>query len=247
MMKSQKPNLEHLPKHVALILDGNGRWAQRNLVKRLEGHYEGAKRVADIVECARATGISFLTLYVFSEENWKRPQSEVKGLIKLLEKYLKKERQLMIDNAISLRTIGNVHKLPQKTQDIINEVKEATHKGQQMILTLALSYGGRDEILRAVNEIAQKVKEDKLKPEDITEDLFSSHLDTHFMPDPDIIIRTSGEKRISNFLPWQCTYSEFFFLDKFWPEFKEEDFFNILKEFENRDRRFGGLKPSSSS
>ena len=242
MNKTKDYSLKKLPKHVAIIMDGNGRWAQSRDKNRIAGHEEGARRVQEIVEFSRSIEIPYLTLYAFSHENWRRPKLEVNALMFLLMKYLRYEKQNMIKNNIALETIGDLDRLPKKVQEVISEVKKATSRNHKMVLNLALSYGGRVEIIQASKSFTKECLAGNIKIDDLNEDTYKKYLYTHNMPDPDIVIRTGGEKRISNFLPWQCVYSELFFVDKLWPEFKEDDFFQILNDFQSRDRRFGGIK-----
>ncbi len=244
MNKINNYKLNILPKHVAIIMDGNGRWAQSHNKNRIAGHEEGAHRVREIVEFSRSIEIPYLTLYAFSHENWRRPKLEVNALMYLLRKYLKKEKQNMIKNNIALDTIGDLDRLPKNVQEVICEVKEATYKNHKMVLNLALSYGGRVEIIEASKSFTKECLAGNVKINDLNEDTYKKYLYTNNMPDPDIVIRTGGEKRISNFLPWQCVYSELFFIDKPWPEFKEQDFYQILNDFQSRERRFGGIKPN---
>jgi len=230
---------ENLPTHVAIIMDGNGRWAKARGGERLEGHKAGAKTVREIVTFAREIGIRYLTLYAFSSENWGRPEQEVSGLMDLLSEYLKDEKQTLLDNDIELSTIGDTSKLPLMVRGLLNATKLATKGLDGMRLTLALSYGSRDELLRAVRGIATDVKKGKLDVKDIDEDAIGKRLYTHDMPDPDLMLRTSGEQRISNFLLWQLAYAELSFVDMAWPEFSKEAFVNALRDYASRQRRFG--------
>lgn len=233
-----------LPKHIGVILDGNGRWALRQSIRRVAGHFEGAKRVKELVESARELNIAFMTLYVFSEENWKRPKTEVSALLTLLKKYLMREKENLINQGIKLTTIGNIHKLPDHVKKVLFDVIDATQDNSQMSLILALSYGGRTEIVNAAKELVRQHACGNIHLSDINEQTFSTYLETSQIPDPDIIIRTSGEKRTSNFLPWQSIYSEFFFIEKLWPEFHKEDFHQILAEYQTRQRRYGDIMVS---
>ena len=232
-----------MPQHVAIIMDGNGRWAQSHGEARIFGHRAGAKVVREITTHASKQGIRYLTLYAFSHENWKRPQDEVEGLMKLLWEYLKAEKATLLKNRIELRMIGNAHRLPLTVRTLLSSVQKATRGLSRMRLTLALSYGGQDEIIRAMQKIAQKVQAGKMQPEDINSAVLESHLDTHDMPPPDLIIRTSGEQRLSNFLPWQSAYSELFFTDVPWPAFTTQEFDRAIEIYTQRDRRFGALSP----
>ena len=241
-MKSDiEPNLDpaKLPRHLAVIMDGNGRWAKKKGWLRVRGHEEGAESVRVIVRTCRKLGIGALTLYAFSEENWARPKAEVAALMGLLKRFLKSEKDEMVQNGIRLYTIGDTSKLPQDVQDTLAETKEATKNGKGMSLNLALSYGGRQEIIRAVRLLAEQVLRGDLSPEDITEQAVASRLYTAHLPDPDLLIRTSGEQRISNFLPWQTAYSEFYFTPVYWPEFREPELYEALEAFAGRQRRFG--------
>ena len=228
---------EKMPSHVGVIMDGNGRWAQLRGLPRIEGHRVGAERAKEIIETSAALGIKCLTLYTFSTENWQRPNSEVSMLMKLLEIYLKKELSGLIKQGIVFRTIGETWRLPENIQSLLRKTRERTAANKGMTLVIALSYSGRSEILRAV----QKVMKTGVKPEDLTEDLFSGHLDTAGLPPPDLIIRTSGERRLSNFLLWQSAYAELYFTDTLWPDFDKEEFKLAMQDFQGRERRFGGI------
>jgi len=234
-------NKENLPRHVAIIMDGNGRWAENKALHRVRGHQKGADSVRKIVTLSRNLGIEWLTLYAFSEENWKRPKHEVNALMKLLKRFLKGELKEMQENGIRLNTIGNTEKLPANTREVLLETIRQTSHNTNMVLTLALSYGGRQEILNAVQKIAHKVQKGEIKPTDITEERFSNSLYTRGMPDPDLLIRTSGEYRISNFLLWQISYSEIYITPTLWPDFGEQEFLKALTEYQRRDRRFGAI------
>ncbi|MDL1955937.1 MAG: isoprenyl transferase [Candidatus Desulfofervidus auxilii] len=233
--------LNKLPVHVAIIMDGNGRWAKRRGLPRIVGHQEGAKRAREIVETARELGIKILTLYTFSYENWQRPQEEVKFLMHLLEDYLKEERKNLIKEDIRLQAIGDLSLLPKTTYETLQSVIKDTIHCQSMIFNLAISYGGRQEIIYAVRNLIEKIKQNKIKIEDINIDLFSKFLWTKGLPDPDLIIRTGGEIRISNFLLWQCAYAEFYFTPILWPDFHKAEFIEALKDYQNRERRFGKI------
>jgi undecaprenyl diphosphate synthase len=220
-------------------MDGNGRWAQRRGLRRVRGHAAGAESVRLVVRQARKVGVKYLTLYAFSEENWQRPGTEIRALMALLSRYLHRELQEMQDNQIAFRAIGNLSRLPQKVQRELAQTAAATAQGAQMVLTLALSYGARNEIVEAVKNLAREVQAGRLSPEDIDQDFFSRHLFTTDMPDPDLLIRTSGEFRLSNFLLWQSAYTELYFTDTLWPDFREEEFMKALWDYQQRDRRFG--------
>jgi undecaprenyl diphosphate synthase len=233
------PEPKALPRHVAVIMDGNGRWARKKAMNRVRGHEEGSESVREIVRASREIGISYLTLYAFSEENWKRPAMEVQALMKLLKRFLKSELQEMLDNGIRLQTIGRTHKLPKDVRSVLEDTMAKTSGNRDMVLTLALSYGGRQELLDGVSRIAQKVRSGDLEPGDITEEVFSGHLYTARMPDPDLLIRTSGEQRISNFLLWQIAYSEIYITPTLWPDFRKEEYLSAIADYQNRERRFG--------
>jgi len=235
---------ESLPKHVAIIMDGNGRWAEKHAFPRVRGHRKGAESVRTIVTLCRKLGIGYLTLYAFSEENWKRPPHEVNALMKLLGSFLKRELKEMKENGIRLNVIGRPEKLPATTRKVLQDTIRETSHGSKMVLTLALSYGGRQEILDAVRTLARKVKNGGMDPADISEDQFSGSLYTSGMPDPDLLIRTSGEYRISNFLLWQISYSEIYITPTLWPDFGEADFLKALSEYQKRDRRFDAVAPT---
>lgn len=230
-----------MPRHVAIIMDGNGRWAKGKSLPRVRGHRKGAESVKKIVTLSRKLGIRWLTLYAFSEENWKRPSHEVNALMKLLESFLKRELKEMQENGIRLNTIGRTDKLPATTRKVLENTIALTAGGQDMVLTLALSYGGRQEILDAARTIALKIKNSAITPEEITEAQFSDCLYTAGMPDPDLLIRTSGEYRISNFLLWQISYSEIHITPTLWPDFGEPEFLAALEDYQKRDRRFGAI------
>ncbi|MBW2353491.1 MAG: isoprenyl transferase [Deltaproteobacteria bacterium] len=230
---------KQLPAHVAIIMDGNGRWAKRKGLSRIHGHQRGADTVRKIVTFSREIGIRFLTLYAFSEENWKRPAHEVKALMKLLNRFLKAELEEMQENGIRLKTIGRVAKLPKSTRQILLDTVEQTSSNTGMTLTLALSYGGRQEIVDAIRKITGQIRENKISPDQIDEELVSNSLYTSGMPDPDLLIRTSGEYRVSNFLLWQISYCEIFITQTLWPDFGEDDFREALLAYQKRERRFG--------
>lgn len=220
-------------------MDGNGRWAkQRGLVRSL-GHEKGTKAVRETVEAAAKLGISYLTLYAFSTENWNRPRLEVQTLMKLLVSSLRKEIGTLQDNDIKLSAIGNLNQLPKKVKSELEEVIEKTKRNKRMTLTLALSYGSREEIATALKEISFKVKNNIISPENIDEQIINNHLYTHDLPDVDLLIRTSGEQRISNFLLWQIAYAELYFTEVLWPDFTEQELYKALYNYQNRERRFG--------
>jgi undecaprenyl diphosphate synthase len=240
-------NLDAIPSHVAIIMDGNGRWAKKRLMNRINGHSKGSETVRTIVTSARELGIKTLTLYAFSTENWARPKTEVSALMALLKKFIVSERQSLEENNIRLNIIGQKHKLPPDVLKAAKETMELTKNNNKMLLNLALSYGGREEITSAFKKIATKIDAQDLKIQDITPELISEHLYTATMPDPDLIIRTSGEYRLSNFMLWQAAYSEIFISDTLWPDFTKQEFVEILKNFQERDRRFGKVKCNTSN
>jgi undecaprenyl diphosphate synthase len=233
----------HLPKHVAIIMDGNGRWAKQRGLPRVMGHRAGTKTVKKIVTAASEIGIQVLTLYAFSTENWKRPPQEVRGLMKLLKSFLKAERSTMLRNNIILRSIGRVKDLPsdvlQELRSVAQETAEQGRGKECLILNLALNYGGRAEIVRAAKRTAEKCLRGEIDPEDITEESFAGELYTTGLPDPDLIIRTGGESRLSNFLLWQASYAELYMTAVKWPDFSKAIFLQILVNFQKRERRFG--------
>ncbi len=228
-----------LPRHVAVIMDGNGRWAKKRLLNRIKGHEKGTEAVRTIVRTCRELGISILTLYAFSTENWQRSKSEIAALMTLLERFLNSERQELMENNIRLNAIGQIERLPNSTRSALKEIMDFTKDNESMTLNLALSYGSRDEILKMVRSIADKIKSGELEPEAITSEHIVDHLYTGQMADPDILIRTSGEMRVSNFMLWQIAYSEIFITPTLWPDFTRDEFFKILFDFQNRERRFG--------
>jgi undecaprenyl diphosphate synthase len=230
---------QKIPRHVAIIMDGNGRWAQRRGWFRVRGHVAGMESVRVVTRLARRLGISYLTLFAFSEENWQRPAMEIRVLMALMRSYLRRELKEMQDNQIALKAIGNLSQLPERVRRELDETIAATAKGDRMDLTLALSYGGRNEIVQAAQSLAREVAAGHLKPEDIDAARFSRCLYTADMPDPDLIIRTSGEYRLSNFLLWQSAYTELYVTETLWPDFREEEFLQALETYQQRDRRFG--------
>ncbi len=232
-------NLSSLPKHVAVIMDGNGRWAKEKGKLRVFGHKNGVKAVRETVETAAKLGIEVLTLYAFSTENWNRPKLEVDMLMTLLVSSLKKELKLLQDNNISLRTIGEIQSLPKKAQKQLNEVIEKTKNNTHLILNLALSYSSQTEIVNAFQNISKKIVNNELSVEEIDENIINNHLYTRNLPNVDLMIRTSGEKRISNFLLWQIAYAELYFTPVYWPDFNEESFYKAIIEYQQRERRYG--------
>jgi len=236
---SKKIDPQQLPRHIAVIMDGNGRWAQQHSLPRVEGHWAGVKVVDRIVTLGCKMNLEALTLYSFSDENWNRPSAEIGTLMKILDFYLKKELNRMKKENIQFKTIGHLADLPVSIQKLIEYSINETRNNTGMILTLALSYGGRQEIIDAVKTIAQMVKNGKVLPENIDSPLFESFLSTHPIPDPDLLIRTSGERRISNFLLYQSAYTELHYNNVLWPDFTEDDFLNAIIDYQSRDRRFG--------
>lgn len=228
-----------VPQHVAIIMDGNGRWARQQSLSRLEGHKKGSDVARDIVTAASRIGISYLTLYAFSSENWRRDPNEVSGLMALLKHYLEDEADELHKEGVRLKVIGERDLLPNTILNLIEHVEERTKANKAITLQMAISYGSRAEILHAAKAIAEKVRDHRLDPENLTEQVFEQHLYTAGAPDPDLLIRTSGEQRISNYLLWQLAYTELVFVDKFWPDFTPEDFMDALLTYQNRERRFG--------
>ena len=235
--------MEHLnvPQHVAIILDGNGRWAKKKHLPRNMGHAQGSKTVERIIEDAYDLGIKYLTVYAFSTENWKRPKNEVDALMKLLRDYLKNCIKRANKNNMKVRVIGDVSRLDEDLQKRIAELKEASKDNTGINFTIALNYGSRDEMVRAMKYMADDLQSGKLQKEDITEEFFNSYLDTKELPDPDLLIRTSGEERLSNFMLWQLAYTEFYFTDVLWPDFNKKELKKAIEYYNGRDRRFGGI------
>lgn len=232
----------NIPEHVAIILDGNGRWAKNKHMPRTYGHTVGSKVVERTVEDASDIGIKYLTVYVFSTENWKRSQDEVSMLFSLIERYLRSLIKKSKKNNVRCRVIGRRDNMSSSMLQVIKKLEEETKDNTGLTFTLAINYGGRDEITRAVQGIAQDVKDGKLNAEDITESTISDYLDTSGMPDPDLLIRTGGDERLSNYLPWQLTYTEFYFTPVLWPAFTKNDLIDAVIKYNGRDRRFGGVK-----
>ncbi len=232
------------PTHVAIIMDGNGRWASARGLPRTAGHRQGAEAARRVVEAAAELGISYVTLYSFSLENWRRPETEVRDLMGLLRRYLQAEIAELHKNGIRLLVIGERHRLPDDIRRLIEEAENRTRENERMTVVMALSYGGRQEILAAARELAAAAAAGEVDPAAIDEDAFGARLSTHAVPDPDLVIRTSGEKRISNFLLWQSAYSELIFVDKLWPDFSGEDLAEAIREFQTRDRRYGAAVES---
>ncbi len=228
-----------IPAHIAIIMDGNGRWARKKGLPRVAGHKRGVDTVKEIVEACAQVGVQYLTLYTFSIENWLRPRDEVSTLMRLLVNSLKNRCQELMDNDIRLNAIGNVGTMPKEVQKELNEAFEKTKNNKRMVLNLALSYSGRWELIEAVKDIAKLAAEGKITPEEIDEKIISNHLTTKSIPDPDLLIRTSGEFRVSNFLLWQIAYTEFYISDVYWPDFKRKHLYEAIKSFQKRERRFG--------
>jgi undecaprenyl diphosphate synthase len=228
-----------LPHHVAVIMDGNGRWAERRGLPRVEGHRAGADSVRAVVEATRELSIPWLTLYAFSEENWQRPKSEVRVLMDLLIDYLRSEQAKMLENGIRLQTLGETARLPRSVRTELEDCRRATAAGRDMTVCLALSYSGRTELVRAARALAERCRDKKMRPRDINPEEFARQLYTASMPDPDLLIRTSGEMRISNFLLWQLAYAEFYFTPTLWPDFRKTEYLIALQDYQGRQRRFG--------
>ena len=231
-----------VPQHIAIILDGNGRWAKAKGMPRNYGHAQGSKSVERICEEAWRMGIKYLTVYAFSTENWNRPDSEVAALMKLLRNYMKTCLKTAAKNDMKIRVIGDIDPLDDDIKNRIRELEAATVDNGGLNFTIALNYGSRDELTRAARKMAKDCEEGKLKAEDIDESVFESYLDTHDIPDPDLMIRTSGEQRLSNYLLWQLAYSEFYFTDVPWPDFTKEELVKAIEEYNHRHRRFGGVE-----
>ena len=232
----------NIPNHVAIILDGNGRWAKAKGMPRNYGHTAGAKNVETVCKAANELGIKYVTMYAFSTENWNRPDSEVDALMKLLESYLKNCIKTADKNNMRVRIIGDMHRLSEKFQKRIKELEEASKNNTGLNLTIAINYGSRDEMIRGMKKMIEDHDNGKLNLDDINEQVFSNYLDTADIPDPDLMIRTSGEQRLSNYLLWQLAYSEFYFTDVPWPDFHKEELIQAIEAYNNRDRRFGALK-----
>ncbi len=237
-LKSQI-NLEKLPRHIAIIMDGNGRWAKERGMARVFGHRNGVKAVREATESAAELGVEYLTLYAFSTENWNRPEMEVNALMALLVDTIKKEIKTLNENSIRLQAIGDLSKLPEKSRKTLLKAIEDTSHNNRMTLVLALNYSSKWEIVEAARKLAEQVKLGKLEPENIAEDTFSDALSTKGMPDPELLIRTSGEARISNFLLWQIAYAELYFTKTLWPDFRKEHLYEAIINYQNRERRFG--------
>lgn len=234
-------DLKDVPRHVAIIMDGNGRWAKERGLPRTEGHRQGAETVRRVTEVCGEIGVEYLTLYAFSSENWKRPKREVDALMRLLEQFLRKKTPEMKEQNIRLQAIGRLHDLPKTCQEQLHRSIEATSQNSGLTLILALSYGGREEILDGVKSLLESIERGHLDKGMVDTDVFSKHLYTRYYPDPDLLIRTSGELRLSNFLLWQVSYTEFYITPRLWPDFGKEDFLDAVREYGRRQRRFGGV------
>lgn len=235
-------DMDNIPKHIAIIMDGNGRWAKKRKLPRTMGHKAGVETIRRVLKEADKLGVKYMTLYAFSTENWKRPKDEVNALMKLLIQYLRQEINELHKNGVKINVLGDMSKLPKECQEEIEKSALKTEKNTGITMNIALNYGGRDEILRAVKLISEDVSKGIIKSSEIDDTIFESYLYTKGVPDPDIIIRPSGEQRLSNFLLWQCAYSEFWYSDICWPDFKESDLHRAIYDFQKRDRRFGGVK-----
>lgn len=235
-------DMDRIPEHIAIIMDGNGRWAKSRNLPRQMGHKAGVETIRRIIKEGDRLGVKYMTFYAFSTENWKRPIEEVSALMKLLVQYLRQEIDELDRNNVKIKVLGDITRLPEECIIEINRATERTSKNTGIVMNFALNYGGRDEIVRAMKRIAEEVKENTIRVEDITNEMIEKYLYTAGMPDPDLIIRPSGEQRLSNFLLWQCAYSEFWYSHINWPDFSEEDLQRAIFDYQNRDRRFGGIK-----
>ena len=236
-----KDTVQTAPEHVAIIMDGNGRWAQARGKPRLFGHHAGARRVREIVEACPELGVKYLTIFAFSTENWKRTQSEVSGLMKLFKRYLMSETKRLVSSGVRVRFIGDRIRLDETLVALMDELELLTCDNDRVHLTVALNYGGRDEVARATKRLSREVAAGRIDPETVDAETLARFLDTYVLPDPDLVIRTSGEARISNFLLWQSAYAEYEFIDTLWPDFTREEFARVLSGFAARDRRFGAV------
>lgn len=237
----KKIDVNNIPQHIAIIMDGNGRWARDRFLPRTMGHKEGMKRVIDIVEVAEKLDIKYLSLYAFSTENWKRPKKEITGLMDILVRYIKSELNKIHENDIKIQVMGDISKLPKTPREEVERAINTTKDNSKMILNIGLNYGGRNEIIYGVKNILKDAKEGKITEDDITTELFSKYLYTKDLPDPDLLIRPSGELRLSNFMLYQIAYTEFWFSDIYWPDFKEENLYEAIIDYQKRNRRFGGV------
>lgn len=230
------------PAHVAIIMDGNGRWAQKRGRPRLFGHHAGARKVREILEACPDLGVKYLTIFAFSTENWKRTQTEVAGLMSLFRRYLEREAQELFDSGVCVRFIGDRVRLDDKLVSLMDDLELRTADNDRVHLTVALNYGSRDEVTRAAKRLAYEIEQGRLTHEDVDAETLARFLDTHVLPDPDLVIRTSGEARISNFLLWQSAYAEYEFVDTLWPDFTAQEFARVLRDYGKRDRRFGAIR-----
>ena len=246
-MTAETLDKNKLPRHVAIIMDGNGRWAQARGLTRTEGHRAGAESVRSILRASRELGIGYLTVFAFSSENWGRPKKEVDFLMRLMNRYIKSEIKEIAENGIRLNVIGDLDRMPRVQRTLVFDAIKRTAHNQDMVFTVALSYGGRQEILSAARDVGRACQEGRLDPEALTEEAFARRLYTDGLPDPDLLIRTSGEQRISNFLLWQLAYAELYFTPTYWPDFRKEEYLRILMDFQGRDRRFGLLREQDPS
>jgi undecaprenyl diphosphate synthase len=227
--------------HVAIIMDGNGRWAEQRGQPRLVGHHAGAKRIREIVEACPAVGVKYLTIFAFSTENWKRTQREVSGLMRLFKRYIRRESQNLVDDGVRVRFIGDRINLNEQLVGTMDELELVTAHNKRVNLTIALNYGGRDEVTRAVQRLAREIEQQRLTAKEVSAKVLAGFLDTHFLPDPDLVIRTSGEARISNFLLWQSAYAEYEFIETLWPDFNSQEFSQLVLKFRTRERRYGAV------
>ena len=227
--------------HVAIIMDGNGRWAEQRGQPRLVGHHAGAKRIREIVEACPAVGVKYLTIFAFSTENWKRTQREVSGLMRLFKRYIRRESQNLVDDGVRVRFIGDRINLNEQLVRTMDELELVTAHNKRVNLTIALNYGGRDEVTRAVQRLAREIEQQRLTAKEVSAKVLAGFLDTHFLPDPDLVIRTSGEARISNFLLWQSAYAEYEFIETLWPDFNSQEFSQLVLKFRTRERRYGAV------
>ncbi|MEE9555525.1 MAG: isoprenyl transferase [candidate division Zixibacteria bacterium] len=244
--KLKKEVMSHgnMPAHIAVIMDGNGRWAKKRGLPRTLGHRQGVKAVKKVVRIAGEIGVKYLTLYTFSTENWKRPKQEISAIMKLLGETTRRELAELLDNNVRLIATGDIDKLPEKRRDVLLDAINKTTNNTGLVLNLALNYSGRTEIIEAVKSIARDVAEGRIEPENIDDSIFVGYLQTNGLPDPDLLIRTSGEMRISNFLLWQTSYTELYLTDVLWPDFSEDDFLKAIRDFQKRERRFGKVTSS---
>lgn len=240
-MNKENIDLKKLPEHIAIIMDGNGRWATNRGLQRNFGHREGMERVIEIVEAAKEIGVKYLTLYAFSTENWKRPSSEINGLMNILVFFIRRELDKIIKNNVKITILGDIDKLPEGPRKEVIRAVESTKNNKEMLLNIAINYGGRDEIAKGIKDILKDYEMGKIQLDDIDKHLLSNYLYTKGQPDPDLLIRSSGDIRISNFLLYQIAYSELYFTDTLWPDFREEELYKAIIDYQNRNRRYGGI------